>query len=218
MNLKPMPDRGILQQKPATYGRSVHNIPLQIYMAAENTDLLIFAAIHGEECETTALLSKAMRSLVESSRRCSVILAANPDGLLMGTRGNANGVELNRNFPTENWKPEKIPHKWIDEQEQIVMLSPGPAPGSEPETKALIDIIAKTKPKTVLAMHGPLACIDDPFETRLGEWMAEQTGMKRVRDIGYPTPGSFGSWALEQNLPVVTYELPKKSVWQIYFW
>jgi protein MpaA len=29
-----------------------------------------------------------------------------------------------------------------------------------------------------------------------------------VRDVGYPTPGSFGTWGAEQGLSVITYEFP----------
>ena len=71
-------------------------------------DILLFAAIHGEEPETTALLSKALRSLAQPSERCAVVLNANPDGVLLGTRGNARGVEINRNFPSESWQSDPV--------------------------------------------------------------------------------------------------------------
>jgi protein MpaA len=32
--------------------------------------------------------------------------------------------------------------------------------------------------------------------------------MPLVRDVGYPTPGSFGSWAADRRLPAITYEFP----------
>jgi len=87
-----------------------------------------------------------------------------------------------------------------------VALSPGEAPGSEPETRALIALIEKLSPEAVVAMHSPLACIDDPNDSELGRWLAERTGLPLVPDVGYPTPGSFGSWGAERGLPVVTYE------------
>jgi protein MpaA len=45
----------------------------------------------------------------------------------------------------------------------------------------------------------------------LGTWLAERTGLPLVRGVGYPTPGSFGSWGAEQGIAVVTYEFPLAS-------
>jgi protein MpaA len=170
--------------------------------------LLVFAGIHGEEPETTVALSRALRHLAIPSPHCAVVLAANPDGLIRGTRGNARGVELNRNFPTRDWRPGPVAHRSTLEDPRDVELSPGAAPGSEPETRALLELIRGLEPEQVVALHAPLACIDDPLRSPLGQWLAERTGLPLVEDVGYPTPGSFGTWGAEQGLPVVTYELP----------
>ena len=74
---------------------------------------------------------------------------------------------------------------------------------------ALIDDLG---PRAVIALHAPLACVDEADETPLGRWLAERTGMPHVRDVGYPTPGSFGSWGGENDVPVITYELPLASM------
>jgi len=89
-----------------------------------------------------------------------------------------------------------------------VILSPGESAGSEPETRALIALIRELQPEAVVALHAPLACIDDANASPLGQHLAQRTGMPLVRDVGYPTPGSFGSWGADQGLPVVTYEFP----------
>ena len=80
--------------------------------------------------------------------------------------------------------------------------------GSEPETRALISLIEDLKPGQVIALHAPLACIDDAQESPLAHRLAKRTGMPLVRDVGYPTPGSFGSWGADRGLPVITYEFP----------
>jgi protein MpaA len=170
--------------------------------------MLIFAAIHGEESETTVALSRALRQLPEPSPHCAVVLAANPDGLLRGTRGNARGVELNRNFPTRDWRPDPAPHRFTLGDPRDVLLSPGSHAGSEPETQALLALVATLRPEVVIALHAPLACIDDANQSALGRWLAERTGMPFVADVGYPTPGSFGTWGGENGVPVITYEFP----------
>ncbi len=92
-----------------------------------------------------------------------------------------------------------------------VVLSPGTDPGSEPESQALMSLIDGLKPNTVIALHAPLACIDEESESPLGTWLAERTGLPHVNGVGYPTPGSFGSWGGEQGIAVVTYEFPLAS-------
>lgn len=200
---------------PAIYGRSVQGLPLEVWLPADAKPplrMLIMAGIHGEEPETTSVLSRAMRSMVAPMNQCGVILAANPDGLCRGTRGNARGVDLNRNFPSADWRPDAVTHRWTLEEASDVLLSPGNAPGSEPETSALLDWLGVWRPASVVALHAPLACIDDPAGSPLGTWLSERTGLPLVETVGYPTPGSFGSWAGEQAVPLVTYELERLSM------
>lgn len=207
--------RGLIHQSATRYGRSVRGADLEVYLPTEQTELLIFAGIHGEEPETTVLLSKALRSLHEPLHNCAVVLAANPDGLVRGTRANANGVDLNRNFPATNWQEADVCHRWEAGRPQEVALSSGSEPGSEPETQALIMLIADLQPRQIVSMHAPLACIDDPLSSTLAQWMSAKTDLPLVPDIGDPTPGSFGSWCAEEDLPVITYELPAESLWSM---
>lgn len=208
MTLRPRPEWGTIPWQPHTYGRSYLGLPLEVWRPRADCTLLLFAAIHGEEPETTYALSRALRQLREPPEHCAVVLAANPDGLIRGTRGNARGVDLNRNFPARDWQPNAVTHRSTMEDPSDVLLSPGDRPGSEVETQALLALIEDLEPDAVVALHAPLACIDDANASPLGHWLAARTGMPLVRDVGYPTPGSFGSWGAEQGLSVVTYEFP----------
>lgn len=208
MSLRPRPQWGTIPWKPDAYGRSQLGLPLEVWRPQKQCTLLVFAAIHGEEPETTYALSRALRQLAEPSEHCAVVLAANPDGLIRGTRGNARGVDLNRNFPSRDWQPNAVTHRSTMEDPSDVLLSPGELAGSEPETRALMALISDLAPKAVIALHAPLACIDDANASPLGQRLAQRTGMPLVRDVGYPTPGSFGAWGADQSIPVVTYEFP----------
>jgi len=193
-------------------GRSILGAPVMWLPSQATCDLLIIAGIHGEEPETTVALSRAMRCLPSVHESVSIVLCANPDGVALGTRGNANGVDLNRNFPTRNWQPEPTTCRWhFDEQEAVPILT-GSEPGSEPETKLLIELIERTKPFTILALHGPLGCIDDPVFSQGGRWLEKATGLPLVADVGYETPGSLGTWSDENGIDIITWEFPCDSI------
>ncbi len=211
MSRRPSAEQGTLPFEPATYGHSRLGRPLEVWRPRGRAKLLIFAGIHGDEPETTGVLSKALRRLADPPERCAVVLAANPDGLVRGTRGNALGVELNRNFPTRDWQLGPVAHRATLGGPREVLLSPGQTSGSEPETQALIALVEELEPEAVVALHAPLGCIDDPKAGPLARRLADATGLPLVGDVGYPTPGSFGTWAAERELAVVTYELPLAS-------
>ncbi len=208
MTLRPRSAWGTIPWAPETYGRSVLALPLEVWLPRERCELLVFAGIHGEEPETTYALSRALRQLGEPLERAAVVLAANPDGLIRGTRCNARGVDLNRNFPATNWTPNAVTCRSTIEDPSDVVLGTGERAGSEPEVQALLGLIERLQPAVVVALHAPLACIDDAGGSAMGDWLAERTGMPLVRDVGYPTPGSFGSWGAEHGVQVVTYEFP----------
>jgi protein MpaA len=214
VSLRPRSEWGTLLWPPDSYGQSHLGISLEVWRPRSACRLLIFAGIHGEEPETTYALSRALRQLTRPSDHCAVVLAANPDGLIRGTRGNARGVDLNRNFPTRDWRPGTVTHRSTIEDPSDILLSTGAGPASEPETRALISLIADLEPDAVIAIHAPLACIDDANATPLGERLARRTGLPFVRDVGYATPGSFGTWGGEQGLPVITYEFALASTEQ----
>lgn len=209
-------NRGTFAEKPSVYGHSVEQTPLHIWHpVCSRVEVLIFAGIHGEEPDTTVLLSRALRSLSHQSRSCAVILCANPDGLRHGTRGNSNGVDLNRNFASSNWTVDPVTHKWNVDTDSRVQLSPGEKPCSEPEVSALTQVVNDLKPECVVSIHSPLGLIDDPDCTDLGRTFAERSGMPRTVLPNEDTPGSFGSWTKDIGIATITYELPNMTVWNM---
>lgn len=212
MSTRPRSARGTVALPSDVYGRSRLGAPLEVFRPAGECRVLVFAGIHGDEPESTTTLSWALRHLAEPSPHCAVVLAANPDGLARGTRANAQGVDLNRNWPAQNWSPEPVCHRVFSEDPRDIELSTGDAGGSEPETQALMQLIQELQPATAVAVHAPLACVEDPGATDLGRWLAEQSELPLVDSVGYATPGSFGSWAPEHGCHVITYELAVASL------
>jgi len=209
-------DRGSIRHAATVYGASREGIPLHVYMPKSGRpEILVLAAIHGDESETNIVLSDALRSVREDDLKNAVILCANPDGMIRGTRGNAIGVDVNRNFPTSNWSPDPVYYKILKSDPQDIALSTGTEPASEPETKALIALWEKLQPRAIVSLHSALACVDDPDASVLGNDLAEKSGLPLQADIGYPTPGSMGSWAIEKKLNLVTYELEAASPYDL---
>lgn len=209
-------NRGLFRLKLETYGRSVLGAPLQYFPSVGSTELLVVAGIHGEEPETTFLLSRAMRLQPQALEHTAVVLCANPDGMVMGTRGNASGVDLNRNFATSNWKQGCVGSRSVLECARDTLLSAGNAPASEPETGALVDLVRNLCPRSILSIHAPLGCLDAPQRTPLVAALQDVFGLPWVPDVGYETPGSLGTWCNENSTECVTLELPRMSLEMLY--
>lgn len=92
-----------------------------------------------------------------------------------------------------------------------MVLSTGVYAGSEPETQDLCALISQLAPRWVVSFHEPLACIEDPDSSALGERLAANFDLPLVTSVGYATPGSFGSWCADIHLPCITAELPPIS-------
>lgn len=214
-SLLPRPARGTLEAAEyRIYGTSHLGAPLLWFPApaADDASGLILAGTHGDETAAVITLSCAMRTLQSSRRRHHVVLAVNPDGCQLGLRANARGVDLNRNFPAANWQAGDTVYRWNSAADaRDVLLSTGESAGSEPETQALCALIHQVKPAWVVTFHEPLACVEDPLTSELGAWLASAMALPLVTSVGYATPGSFGSWCADLNLPVITAELPAIS-------
>ncbi|MFA5507206.1 MAG: M14 family murein peptide amidase A [Vulcanimicrobiota bacterium] len=182
-------------------------------LGAGSQTVLFFGVFHGEEPESAEVVQKLVEHLEKhpelfKDRRVVLVPVVNPDGLAVGQRKNARGVDLNRNFPTANWSPEgKETDYWG-----------GPEPASEPETRLVMELLENFKPDRIVSVHCPYRCVNyDGPGRKLAEAMAAQNGYPVEPSIGYPTPGSFGSYAgIEKRIATITLELPptgEEDVW-----
>ena len=146
------------------------------------------------------------KSLI-SRRGLLFIPCLNPDGMSLGIRTNANGVDLNRNFPTKNWGEDTSSAG--DNPEDYFG---GKYAGSEIETQFLIDVIEEYKPEKILTLHAPYKVVNyDGPARKWAEEISQIIDYPVEENIGYPTPGSFGTYCgIERNIPTITLELDEK--------
>lgn len=197
-------------------GRSRGGLPLKVYrpVGADTIDGLLIAGIHGEEPETLLLARRLLERIDGTDTNWAILPCANPDGVLHGVRQNAAGVDLNRNFPSASWQPD---HSFTyppgapvrKRQHRTNRSSPGDAPGSEPETQALIALIEQLEPGLILDLHSPLALIAptpaaDPL---IVQRLAVAADLPVLPNIGSRTPGALRDWCSDHGVAAITYEL-----------
>ena len=157
---------------------------------------LIIGVFHGDEPQGKFLIEEYLKK--SPKQNLLFIPCLNPDGLELKKRTNSNEVDLNRNFPTKNWE--------LTEKNEFFG---GETPASEIETQFLIDIIKEYKPKLILTLHAPFKVVnyDGPARAQ-AEKISEIIHYPVEESIGYPTPGSFGTFAgIERQIPTITLEL-----------
>lgn len=161
--------------------------------------VLVIGVFHGDEPQGDFLIREYLKKNPDSN--ILFIPCLNPDGKILKKRTNLNGVDLNRNFPTSNWK-------LLPKNEYFG----GKSPASEIETQFLIKIIDQYNPKLILTLHAPYKIVNYDGEAKdISEKISKIIGYPIQKDIGYPTPGSFGTWAgLEKNIPTITLELDEE--------
>ena len=175
-----------------------------------NNNILIIGVFHGDEPQGKYLIDAYLKNNGLKSNLL-FIPCLNPDGMNEDKRTNANNVDLNRNFPTQNWGQNKGENATCDDC--TTNYFGGIAPASEIETQFVINIIEKYSPKRILTIHSPYKVVNyDGPAKELAEKISNIIGYPAEGSIGYPTPGSFGTYCgVERNIPTITLELDETS-------
>jgi protein MpaA len=103
------------------------------------TTVLVVGCIHGDEPAGIAVAQR-LEHLSPAGVDLWIVPDLNPDGRAADTRGNAHGVDLNRNFPFR-WRP-------LDG-----VYESGPRPLSEPESRIAYRLILRLRPSVSIWFH-----------------------------------------------------------------
>ncbi len=202
----------------ATEGRSVKGAPILLkeYPPLPSRSplgrVLLIGGIHGDEYSSVSIIFKWMRILDEHHSglfHWNIIPLLNPDGLLRkkSQRMNENDVDLNRNFPIEDWENTALKY-WRDRTDKNPRRYPGKAALSEPESSWLVEYINNFNPDVIVAVHAPHGIVDYDGP-RNGPY---KLGRLYLNLLG-TYPGSLGNYAgIQRQIPVVTIELPYAGI------
>ncbi len=167
--------------------------------------LYLLGGVHGDEVEGVYVL-KELFSWLKNEHSLKdlpmiVVPILNVDGYKNQTRVNAHLVDLNRNLPTKDWSGAFKEAKY----------NPGPKALSEPENQFLVKLFDKYRPGLILSFHTWKPILNYNGDCKdVAEYIHQFNHYDMASDIGYPTPGSLGTFAVEKyGSPVLTYECPE---------
>lgn len=199
-------------------GYSVRGRPIVAHYYGNGPTTIFFnGGIHGSEPSSTYVMQDWAAHLdseaykIPADKQVVIVPSINPDGIANGDRFNANGVNLARNFPTSDWASD-------------IVTSGGPkpkgggsAPLSEPESKAVANVLRTLRPRVVLSFHskGSLVGINQYGDSEsIGNIYASSVRYGKMYHnaeevLGYDITGEYETWIGEGlGLPCVLIELP----------
>jgi protein MpaA len=182
-----------------------HDIPVFKTEIKASKYLYLIGGVHGDEVEGVYVLKELFQWLkTEHALKdlpMIVVPILNVDGYRANSRVNAHLVDLNRNLPTKDWSTSHAKPRY----------NPGPKALSEPENQFLVKLLDKFKPGIIISFHTwkPILNYNGDCQD-IAEFLAGFNNYEIASDIGYPTPGSLGTFGVEKyNSAVLTFECPE---------
>ncbi len=210
------------EPRTTSIGLSQDGSPLMMYTLGEGPNrVLILGGQHGgPEANTVQLVGglleyyAANQSAVPTGIELDVLPVANPDGLAAGSRQFSSGVDPNRNWGGNDWRPDAF-----DSNAVFRVGLGGPEPFSEQETRALADWILAKKPAFIVNYHSAGGFMFGPREGLAGDlasayadasgyyWPAPGGSTGQRSPLPYSASGSMNSWLRQVGVPGILVEL-----------
>ena len=179
-------DGNVLERR--VFGTSVQGRPLEAFRMGDprGVTVAVVGVIHGNEEAGLLITDELVNMQIPKGVNLWVIPSMNPDGTVLNRRGNANRVDLNRNFPY-GWARIGQPGYW---------QYSGPNRASEPETKSIVAFLREIKPALGLWYHQDLNIISPGagFEGELRARYGAITGLPMKRITGGRYTGVAATW------------------------
>jgi protein MpaA len=163
-------------------GHSVRGRAIYAYQRGDpySPTVLVVGSIHGNEPGGVAVARQLLKMPAPEQIDLWIIPNLNPDGQAAGTRGNAHGVDLNRNFPF-HW--HRLGGAFYSGRHSL----------SEPESRTAYRLIERLQPRLSIWFHQPLAAVSVTKRS-----LALERRFARLAGLGLAWlpayPGSATSW------------------------
>ena len=199
-------------------GHSVEGSPILIKSFQNEKDenrhprVLLIGGTHGNEYASISTIYKWITLLNQShadSYDWRIIPLLNPDGLMQkpSSRTNADGVDLDRNFPTNDGDHNAMQY-WEENTNRDPEYFPGKKALSEPESQWLAEEIKQYQPDAIITIHAPLSS----SAYKSSNIKQSKKGGQYQQSIT-TFPGSFNQYVgTEINIPILTVELPYSDI------
>lgn len=212
----------------STIGYSVQGRAITVYQFGSGSNKYVyFGTTHGDEKSTKYLMDRWVQEIDSNYDRLPanttvyVIPNINPDGFRAGTRRNANGVDLNRNFPANDWKKDvTMPGG------ELVINGGGSSPLSEPESQAIANFVTGIGPKLVLTYHSVASIVSGNSVGLSDSWAQSYAGTsgynysafgEEDNIFHYDTTGAFETWMHDKiGIPTILVELGSSTNSEFY--
>jgi hypothetical protein len=165
--------------------------------------LLVLGQMHGTEPRGRDVVGAVRRMAPPAQVQVWTIVSMNPDGAARGSRPNAHGVDLNRNFP----------YLWSSSYTNRAYFWPGRSAASEPETRAVMAFLDRLRPGLVVSLHQHFTAVDlGSGKSRV--WSLRLSAALHLRAVSVPCStgpchGTLTQWFNHVHPGVgVTVELP----------
>ncbi len=166
-----------------TIGRSEQGRPIRALLVGSPrapAKLMVVGSLHGTEPAGKSVIARLRRARPPRGTALWLVEDANPDGAAAGSRHNASGVDLNRNFP----------YRW---QAQDGVYESGPGPASEPETRVMQAFVERERPRVSVWYHQALRMVvASGGDVKLQRLYSRLSGLPRERLPAYT--GTSTSW------------------------
>jgi len=171
-------------------------------------NMLVVGPLAGDQSAAVGLIDRLAIHLAHFPQQLSgaavtLVRSLNPDGYVHHTATNAHGVDLNRNFAARDWRKVPRDGRWLS----------GRVPLSEPESRALTDLIEDVGAERVIvlcAARPESSLIAAPRSENLARRVSQMSGIPLAESNEAGLSGSLQGWVgADLSIECVTLCVPR---------